>query len=426
MPLLRKVEKYISKHNLLQHTDQPVVVALSGGMDSVCLLHILHRLEYQLIAAHCNFHLRGEESERDMHFVENLCKTLGIPLYIKQFDTLTYAETRKLSVEMAARELRYSWFEQLLQEQNAQAIVVAHHESDQAETLLLNLCRGTGLKGLCGMHPKNGHIIRPLLEIAKKDIEAYITLNHISFVTDSTNTDTAIKRNEIRYHLQGKDATVKHIAHTATYLREYQDFIDNIINYFKPQLLRDNRLDTTKLMKLPNPQIILYELLKDYGFRQTEKVFSAIINGKTGRQFVSQDNKFTLCTDRGFLIISEKNVGEEPVLKIDMTIRNKNSKEIYPKADALEALFDAKINSQKLTLRHPEDGDSFCPIGMNGKRKLVADLLAEQKVPLTEKKKVWLLQSGNEIAWVVGYRISEHFKVTDKCQQIAHIQIITD
>jgi len=209
MPLLRKVEKYISKHNLLQHTDQPVVVALSGGMDSVCLLHILHRLEYQLIAAHCNFHLRGEESERDMHFVENLCKTLGIPLYIKQFDTLTYAETRKLSVEMAARELRYSWFEQLLQEQNAQAIVVAHHESDQAETLLLNLCRGTGLKGLCGMHPKNGHIIRPLLEIAKKDIEAYITLNHISFVTDSTNTDTAIKRNEIRYHLQGKDATVK-------------------------------------------------------------------------------------------------------------------------------------------------------------------------------------------------------------------------
>ncbi len=283
--MLHKVEKYIKKHNLLQHTVEPVIVAISGGADSVCLLHILFKLNYPLIAAHCNFHLRGEESDRDTNFVVQYCNELNIPLKIKHFDTIQYARENKLSIEMAARELRYEWFEQLRQQHNAQAIAVAHHESDQAETLILNLMRGTGMRGLCGMHPKNGHIIRPLLEIPKQDIEAYCILNHLNYVTDSTNADTDIQRNKIRDILQGQNSVIKHIAHTATYLQQYQNFIDNIICHYKTQLLYGNKLNTQKLLSLPNPQIILYEILKNYGFRQTNKIFNAISNNKIGRIF---------------------------------------------------------------------------------------------------------------------------------------------
>ena len=219
--MLNTVRTYIRSHRLLTEKAR-VLVALSGGADSVCLLHMLNDSGYLLTAAHCNFHLRGDESNRDEQFVQNLCENLRIPLHIKHFETETYAREHGISVEMAARELRYAWFEELCKEAGCEAIAVAHHMNDQAETLLLNLRRGTGFRGLEGMKPKNGRIIRPLLCLSRKQIETYCAENHYSFVTDSTNADTTIRRNAVRALLSSSSETeIAHMAHTAELMQQY-------------------------------------------------------------------------------------------------------------------------------------------------------------------------------------------------------------
>ena len=279
--MLRRVTTYIRKHRLLEK-EKPVLVAVSGGADSVSLLDVLLQAGYRCVAAHCNFHLRGAESDRDEAFVRELCATMNVPLEVASFDTLSYARTHNASIEVAARELRYTWFEQVAQQHNCQAICVAHHQNDQAETVLLNLKRGTGIRGLAGMRPKSTNpmalegvpVIRPLLCTTRDYIEHYLRdKRHLNWVTDSTNSDTSITRNAIREQLRTyTKAEIEHIAQTAEYMQGYID------------ILEGKNTREAGVVKL-------YEELRTYGFAEIEKIYDALEKGEGGKIFTSKTHQ---------------------------------------------------------------------------------------------------------------------------------------
>lgn len=279
--MLRRVQKYIRDNQLLQAGDR-VLVCVSGGADSVALLDVLQRAGYECIVAHCNFHLRGEESDRDEAFVQQLATDL--PLHLQSFDTLSYAKEQGISIEMAARKLRYQWFRQIAESTQCRAIAVAHHQHDQAETVLLNLKRGTGIRGLCGMrakspNPEGGDIlvVRPLLCTTRDYIEHYLRdIRHKSWVDDSTNTDTTITRNAIREQLKSySKSEIEHIAATAEHLQGYVDWLDG--------------LDTVAAGRAK-----LYEELKEYGFAEIDKIYNALQAGVGGKVFRSTTHQATI------------------------------------------------------------------------------------------------------------------------------------
>ncbi len=282
--MLRRVTTYIRKHGLLTK-DKPVLVALSGGADSVSLLEVLLQAGYSCVAAHCNFHLRDAESDRDEAFVRELCATKNVPLEVASFDTLCYAHTHNVSIEVAARELRYTWFEQVAQAHGCQAVAVAHHQNDQAETVILNLKRGTGLRGLAGMRPKSVNpmvpegapVIRPLLCTTRDYIEHYLRdKRHQTWVTDSTNSDTSITRNAIREQLRTyTKSEIEHIAQTAEYMQGYVDILDG---------------KNTREAGI----VQLYENIREYGFAEIEKIYDALQKGEGGKTFASKTHKATI------------------------------------------------------------------------------------------------------------------------------------
>ena len=282
--MLRRVTTYIRKHGLLDK-DQPVLVGVSGGADSVALLDVLLRAGYTCIAAHCNFQLRGAESERDEAFVRSLCGERDVTLETIRFNTETYARAQRVSIEVAARELRYRWFDEIARQHHCQAVCVAHHQNDQAETILLNLKRGTGLRGLAGMRPKSANpivpegmpIVRPLLCTTHDYIEHYLRdIRGIGWVTDSTNSDTTITRNAIREQLKSySKAEIEHLAQTAEYMQGYVDIIEG----------KDTR--EAGVVKL-------YEQLRECGFAEIEKIYEALQRGEGGKTFRSKTHIATI------------------------------------------------------------------------------------------------------------------------------------
>lgn len=282
--MLRRVSTYIRQRGLLDKK-RPVLVAVSGGADSVALLDVLVRSGYKCIAAHCNFHLRGEESNRDEAFVRELCATMNVPLEVKAFDTIAHAHALHISIEMAARELRYQWFDETARAYNCQAITVAHHQNDQAETLLLNLRRGTGLRGLAGMRPMSANpmapesvpVVRPLLCTTRDYIEYYLRDKRgLKWVTDSTNSDTSITRNAIREQLKQYSKTeIEHMAKTAETLQGYADILDG----------KETR--EAGIVKL-------YESIREYGFAEIDKIYDALQRGEGGKVFTSKTHRATI------------------------------------------------------------------------------------------------------------------------------------
>lgn len=282
--MLRRVSTYIRQRELLTK-DQAVLVAISGGADSVALLDVLVRAGYKCIAAHCNFHLRGTESDRDEAFVRELCAQMNISLEVKSFDTLFYARTHNVGIEVAARELRYTWFEEIARKKDCQAICVAHHQNDQAETLLLNLKRGSGLRGLCGMHPKSANpmfpegvpVVRPLLCTTRDYIEHYLRdKRHLDWVTDSTNSDLTISRNAVREQLKSySKAEIEHMAQTAEIMQGYADMLDG----------KSSREEGV---------VRLYESIRECGFAEIDKIYDALQRGEGGKTFTSKTHKATI------------------------------------------------------------------------------------------------------------------------------------
>ena len=282
--MLRRVTTYIRKHGLLDKS-KPVLVAVSGGADSIALLDVLLRAGYSCVVAHCNFHLRGEESNRDEAFVRTFCAERNVPLEVVSFDTASYARTHTLSIEMAARELRYAWFEEIVRKNGCQAVAVAHHQNDQAETILLNLKRGAGLRGLAGMRPISANpmapnglpVVRPLLCTTRDYIEHYLRdKRHLNWVTDSTNSDLTISRNAIREQLKTySKAEIEHMAQTAEFMQGYVDIIEG---------------KETREAGLTR----LYEELRSYNFAEIDKIYDALQRGEGGKIFTSKTHQATI------------------------------------------------------------------------------------------------------------------------------------
>lgn len=435
--MIYKVETFIARHHLLEAGDK-VLVALSGGADSVALLVALLKLNYCCEAIHCNFHLRGDESNRDELFVKELCSRRDVQLHTVHFNTTEYAAERKISIEMAARELRYAVFEEYRCKIGAKAVAVAHHSDDNAETLLLNLIRGTGIKGLRGIQPRNGNIIRPLLSVCRNDIIEYLKWRGESYVTDSTNLTIDYTRNKIRLELIPKMSEInpsigETLAATAQRMSEAERVYRHAIEESISRVKKGNLINIEELQKEVAPAVVLHEILSPLGFNATQIeniVYS--LNGDSGKCFYAGNN--LLVKDRETLVITtdvtDKNesfvlppegvaettsgVFNVSLLEFDGVI-SKQSNIVYLDADKLEL---------PLTVRHPRNGERFQPFGMRG-TKLVSDYLTDKKRSVLEKREqLVVVDAMDKMVWLVNERPAAPFCVNKATKRVLAIEYI--
>ncbi len=418
-----KINRYITEKGLFGLTDK-VLVALSGGADSVALLRVLLQLGYRCEAAHCNFHLRGAESDRDEAFVVRLCETLRVPLHKVDFQTKEYAAERGISIEMAARELRYAWFESLLPVCGARVIAVAHHRDDSVETFLLNLVRGTGIKGLRGIAAVNGRVVRPMLGVSRADILDYLEALQQDYVTDSTNLVDEYMRNKIRLNvlplLRELNPSVDDtLAETAMRLSDTSVVYRQAMHEAAQRVRKENSISIAGLLAEVAPQALLYELLYPLGFNsaQVGEVFRSL-QAESGRRFLSKE--WELLKDRDFLLLRPVG-GECPVPELLVQEADKDSVEI--EKDNRIAFLDADTVMQPLVLRKWQSGDAFVPFGMKGK-KSVRNYLKDRKKTLFEKESQYVVCNvSGEVVWLVNERIDDRFKVTGKTQRVLFLRI---
>ena len=442
--LSRKVGQYIAEKHLLDDTSA-VLVALSGGADSVALLCVLLELGYKVEAAHCNFHLRGGESDRDETFCKDLCRKRNVPLHIAHFDTHAYAELHKVSIEMAARDLRYNYFSQLLRDLSLGAVCVAHHKDDSVETFLLNLLRGTGIEGLKGIAPKNGDKVRPLLCADREEILAYLSSIGQNFVVDSTNLEDDVQRNKVRLNVipllrQINPAACRNIAKAAERISDTLPVIDAAMSEAKGRVCSEANgmtvIDIARLQSEISPEIILWNVLKDKGFSPSlvERIAS-MRDARTGREWTSATH--TLTVDRGFILVAPLSKKPQKSLRVpetgtyiyDETV--KFSFTLTPidagfavSRDADCVCLDAADIRFPLTVRPVRNGDSFVPFGMRG-RKLLSDFLTDRKVSLVEKRRQLVVADSDErILWVAGIRPDNRFRITETTRQALVLRMV--
>ena len=409
-----------------------ILVTVSGGIDSVVLLDVLVQLGFRCVVAHCNFHLRGNDSDDDAKFVETKAQNYGIPFLRADFDTTKIAEQRKISIEMAARELRYAWFENIRKTEQCAAIAVAHNANDCAETLLLNIARGTGIDGMRGIQPVNGHIVRPLLCVTRKAIEDYAAQHTLEHRFDKTNDDTNIRRNFVRHKLlplfeQINPAFVKTACNNAQNIAEaaliYHDRMAQIERETCKKMPNGNiEIDTKRLLKLPAPRTILFELLKPYRVpnNMADCIFDCI-NKTSGKTFATDSHR--LIVDREKIVIAAHEKVCTSVYRIQRDISEIHAP-VHLKIERFDntlpqleknpdiAYFDADKLKFPLVLRRWQTGDSFVPFGMTGRKK-VSDLFVDCKFSLFDKENAWILTDENDtIIWVVGLRADNRFRLT--------------
>ena len=423
------IAEYIKQENLA-NTNETLIVGLSGGADSVALLLVLNELGYKCAAAHCNFHLRGEESNRDQKFAEELCHNYDIPIYIEHFDTTEYAVQNRISIEMAARDLRYSWFDKLVVEGKGDKIAIAHHRDDNIETLILNLARGTGLKGLTGIQPINGHIIRPILSISRQEVETYLKDKNQPYVTDSTNLEDEFARNKVRLNIipaleQINTACQKNIQNTITYLNQVQLVYKKAIEEATSRVLKNNQIDIRLLFGEVSPQTLLYEICYPLGFNsaQIEDLFNTLESTES-KIFFSEGYK--ILRNRGKLHIEplkEVDTLEQRLPQISINYQDIDTQFQIPRDKNL-ACFDADlIDKDNLEFNKWQDGDYFVPYGMKG-RKNISDFFIDNKYSAAQKESQWLLKHNSDIIWVVGKRIDNRFCITKATKRAIIIRIL--
>ena len=432
--MIYKVAKYIQQKNLMQEGEK-TLIALSGGADSVALLVALQKLGYECEAMHCNFHLRGEESMRDEEFVRTLCKKRGVKLIVADFDTKKYAAEKGISIEMAARELRYEAFEKHRKEIGAKSIAVAHHRDDSAETMLLNLIRGTGIKGLHGIQPRNGHIVRPLLCVGRNDIMEYLEKRGEEYITDSTNLETDFTRNKIRLQIMPllqeiNPSIATTLAQTAERISEVEKIYTKATEEGVERVKKGNIIDIELLKQEPSPQALLHEIVQPLGFNsaQTNDILQAT-DAESGRTFES--NEWRIMKDRTTLIIAPKTNSQTLVtipgggcLKTPhgtLICATKEYNGIIERKKEI-ATIDLDKVQLPLTLRNKREGDRFTPFGMRGS-KLVSDYLTDRKTSLLEKEQQLVVTDATErILWVVGERLAAQCAVDEKTKKILRLE----
>ena len=435
-----KVERFIRQQGLLTGR-RSVLVGLSGGADSVALLGVLVRLGYPCRALHCNFHLRGEESDRDEAFAHRFADSLGVPFMKVDFDTSGYALVHHESIEMAARSLRYHWFEEQRQAFDAEAIAVAHHRDDSVETLLMNLLRGSGLHGLGGIRPRNGKVVRPLLVVSRTEIEEWLRVQGWDYVTDSSNLSDAYTRNFIRLRVlplleQLNPAARETIARSAAHLSAAELLFDYIVEEArKAVFVTTDSLSIEALLRYPAPETLLYEWLRPYGFSRivVGELFEAL-TGLSGKQFYSATHRVLKDRDRLYIAPLQMQPAWLPVeipvatgeltypLRLSCSLRE-HTADFKMERTPDVAYFDADKLPDTLLLRLPQTGDWFIPFGMRGRKKL-SDYFAGQKMTRWEKSQQPLLCAADAIVWVVGRRVDDRFRVEESTKMIFSVKKI--
>lgn len=439
--LQQKVQTFIQKHQLLS-PGQPVIVGVSGGTDSVALLHLLTKLGYDCIIAHCNFHLRMEESNRDEDFVRKLATDMHLPFYNVDFDTIKYADKHSISIEMAARDLRYNWFYELLEKLDAQAIAVAHHADDSIETMLMNLVRGTGLRGLTGIPPRNNKVVRPLLCCTRSEIENYLILHDADHVEDSTNAGLDYQRNKFRNEIIPLLSEINPSVRQTLYeslerfegtLAIYQQAIDEIGKLIVDKTNGVVSMDINLIKQQVHVPTVMFELLHPYGF--TPATISQVaeqLDGESGKVFYSENYK--LIKDRNFLIISAKDIYKNEFFTVSqndsqleipfkLTIsRQQLTPAFQVSKDRTKIHIDASRLQFPLQIRRWKEGDFFYPFGMK-QRKKISDFFIDNKLSLIDKEHAWLLVSGDQIVWVVGMRMDNRFRITEQTTEVIEFKI---
>lgn len=404
------------------------LLAVSGGADSTVMATLFHEAGLSFAIAHCNFHLRGADSDRDMRFVQQLAAQWQVPLYLQEFDTLTLQKNSGKSVEMVARELRYTWFSEIAGDYDF--IVTAHQSTDAAETMLLNLCRGTGLKGLCGIPSKNGKIIRPMLVFTAEEIRQYAEDHHIAYFEDITNRDEEISRNRIRHSVipQMETLNPQFVSTTATsrqiLQRQYAYYQKHIAADIQKVVSEQNgqcRINRSKLAECDDLELVLYEILNEYGFPAivSEKL-SVNSFFQPGKQFFSDTH--ILLIDRDFLLIQPKANSEEACVNIVSQEELSQYFDIEEFEYQKDMVFEKNpdilyLPKDKLTfplqIRSWRSGDYFYPLGTKGRQKL-SDFFTDHKIDRFTKSKIRLLCSEDQIIWIIGWRSDERFKIQEK------------
>ncbi len=418
--------------------NKKLLLAVSGGLDSMVLLHLLQQLPYTIAIAHCNFQLRGIESFEDQSFVQNYALQHQIPFYYTQFDTQAFANDYKLSTQVAARELRYDWFYEQLELHQFDFVLTAHHADDNLETFLINLSRGTGLDGLSGIPAQNDTVLRPLLPFSRAAIEEYAKANNLQWREDSSNASDKYLRNQIRHHLvpmlkELNPDFLKAFGMTQEYLQQAQELVSDAASMVYQQVAREEEdtiyFDLKQLLRLPNYASYLYQWLKEYGFSAWDDIYN-LVDSQSGKQVFSSE--YRLLKDRDFFILSPI---QEPEKEIYFIEKNQDKVKIplklqfckvadINKADSSAIFVDESKLAYPLVLRKWQEGDFFYPLGMKGKSKKVSKFFKDEKMALLDKENTWLLCSNEAIVWVIGMRADERFKVENITNTILKIELI--
>jgi tRNA(Ile)-lysidine synthase len=440
------IDRFIdfSKRESLFLPADRVIVALSGGSDSLALVDLFTRLNQPIVLAHCNFKLRGEESDEDEEFVRKIAVVYDLPLYVKEFETNEVAWGKHISIEMAARELRYSWFEEIRMQTECTSIAVAHHADDSCETVLINLIRGTGIRGLSGIQPRQGNVIRPLLFTNREEIINYMEFRHLEYRNDSSNQDMRFVRNRIRQIIMPEFEKINPAIRQT--IRDEQVLFQQaqkIIDGYTEQKIKKIAFDYAGLLKISIrgliedefPESILFEILRPFGFhgRQIRKILLAT-GSNPGKVFKSKTH--TLLIDRDYMVVaSEYEVNAERYyfdpefpdqdLPLKFHCRLLNDVTHYPPRDQHIACLDYEKLDLPLVLRRWEKGDYFYPLGLNHSKK-VSDFFIDQKVNRIDKNRSWILASGEQIVWILGYRLDDRFKVTQQTRYILEIEMVRE
>lgn len=431
--MLKKFKTHIeNRFSLL--LGKKLLIACSGGLDSVVLTYLIKELDCEMALAHCNFSLRGRESDADEMFVIGLAKTLEIPVFVETFDTKRFSAEHKISIQMAARELRYTWFAEIRNNFNYDYVLTAHHLDDDLETFFINLSRGTGLNGLTGIQEKNDKTMRPLLHFSREEILKYAEKNHIKWREDSSNQNTDYLRNKLRLRVlpefkKANEALLKNFRKTQQNLRASQNLIEDymalVYNLAVTEAADSYKINIQKIRELPHTEALLYELLRGFGFTEWNDV-SDLLDAQTGKQLFSKTHQ--LLKNRDELLLSEISKNTLAVeyevprtgINFPITLIIKPSKYIGETEKNLIYVASEKLDFP-LKIRRWQRGDSFQPFGMAGSKKL-SKFFKDEKIPRTEKYSIWLLLSGEKIVWVIGHRMDERFKVTEKTQKIVKIE----
>ena len=438
--MLAAFKRYIEEKRLF-HPGQRILLAVSGGVDSMVLLHMFEKSGFSYGVAHCNFQLRGEDSENDEELVRKHVLVHGVPSFFTKFDTREFARIHSISIEMAARRLRYDYFEKVRRENNFDLIATAHHQDDLTETFFLNLSRKTGIKGLTGIKEKSRNIIRPLLFAGREEIESFARANYIEYREDFTNNELIYQRNFIRHKIiplfhELNPAFRGNFAETINNLRAVEDVYNHTINNEREKVIIESNdrisINIRALLSLPFPQIVLYEILTDYNFNPalTEQVFMGLAS-EPGKRYYSRTHR--LVKDREELFLTPLPEAKDQLFYIeegdmellapyDLSIEKINDINFEIIKDPLVACLDFDKLDFPLLIRKWKQGDYFQPLGMNGFKKL-SDFFIDEKIPLHKKEEAWILCCGSKIIWIMGYRIDDRFKITSKTKHILKIEI---